>query len=1214
MPSSIVREGGLQAMLQYLDFFSTHVQRTALKATANCCRSVNTEGFPKVQEILPILRGVLAYPDQKLVEQATLALIRCIESARYKPDWMERLLDTETALAVTNLLAPSAGSTLLSSAVYAHLLRALTSAARSSTKVCLSLYDAEIPASMYFILAGVLPSSHADPLDATGISAAIMQNMGERPKEQIEEALACICELLPPLSKEGVFDPRNYSEKMVGRYSKAKAKLEEEHPDGGFTSQMLDEAVQVGRRETAAAARDNAEAPTAGTSVPKTEGRNTSSILNGRPKSEETYQQKMELFNASSDKIAAFISSIMPTLVDVFSASAAARIRSRVLTALVKCLAYSSSEQLQASLKNVSFASFLSSIISSRDDPSFVLGALQMTEILLDKLPVIYRRSFRREGVFFEICKLADEELSSKKKPEAETSSKGATPQTRAEEILADPLASDLGDIVNRLEEVRNLVRGGGAAGSSSKRTSSVPSNPQDAVIVRARVVRIKKDLDSIQEATDFASTGVSIISDALAILKNPESDDCAGKALKDIAQLFLNQDEPLSSFELLQSGLLHGLMDYVSAQDQEGRRRKLMQALTETVDSFGVTALDVFIKRLQESLSRMETFEVETASSGLDDSRRSPLTNLVRQLRIRLKAEDPKDIPRVYQDMVVQVQAIAPVSAVSGYLRQKVANAGNVGARGGAGGALSSMFAALAGGEPPAAAKASSKSEAPPKAEEKDKLPRRRSSARLRGEPVDAESSAAGAAAPKVNADEDEDADEDGGAVVIGEMEGEFDEDEDFSDEEEIIYEGALEDDDDEEAEIDRPVEQTVDLSAPPDDSAKPQATTPQGTRVATPTPTGSAADQSRSNDLPPKLGSYAAAVKTAPSDWHFQFKVGDQVLHGYDTIYGALHRALRSEPSRAGGLERQNIWIMQPTIKFSKVQGPEPLPPCQPTEVVESDAADASALPPSLPAESPQAIVLRMLRVLHSAAKGADESMFINPKLTAKFIRQLEELVIVASDCLPDWAIDLPTHFPFLFPFEARYTFLQSTSFGYSRLIGKWLAQQNPNDNQRRSGILDTLPRPTRARVRIIRPKILESASRVMELYGPSAGILEIEYQDEPGTGLGPTLEFYTLVSKAFAERKLELWRDEDTSAQGDYVFHPHGLFPRPLSPDQPLQSPQKSEQPYFKTLGTFVGKALLDSRIIDLHFNPLLMSAMLGHKIPLTIDSLKVSHLSG
>ncbi|KAI8445135.1 hypothetical protein BY996DRAFT_6424588 [Phakopsora pachyrhizi] len=45
LPSSIVREGGLTALLQYLDFFSTNVQRTAVTAAANCCCSVSSENF-----------------------------------------------------------------------------------------------------------------------------------------------------------------------------------------------------------------------------------------------------------------------------------------------------------------------------------------------------------------------------------------------------------------------------------------------------------------------------------------------------------------------------------------------------------------------------------------------------------------------------------------------------------------------------------------------------------------------------------------------------------------------------------------------------------------------------------------------------------------------------------------------------------------------------------------------------------------------------------------------------------------------------------------------------------------------------------------------------------------------------------------------------------------------------------------------------------------
>jgi hypothetical protein len=35
------------------------------------------------------------------------------------------------------------------------------------------------------------------------------------------------------------------------------------------------------------------------------------------------------------------------------------------------------------------------------------------------------------------------------------------------------------------------------------------------------------------------------------------------------------------------------------------------------------------------------------------------------------------------------------------------------------------------------------------------------------------------------------------------------------------------------------------------------------------------------------------------------------------------------------------------------------------------------------------------------------------------------------VHSSCFPDWALDLPQHFPFLFPFATHYNFLQPASF---------------------------------------------------------------------------------------------------------------------------------------------------------------------------------------
>lgn len=81
-----------------------------------------------------------------------------------------------------------------------------------------------------------------------------------------------------------------------------------------------------------------------------------------------------------------------------------------------------------------------------------------------------------------------------------------------------------------------------------------------------------------------------------------------------------------------------------------------------------------------------------------------------------------------------------------------------------------------------------------------------------------------------------------------------------------------------------------------------------------------------------------------------------------------------------------------------------------------------------------------------------------------------------------------------------------------------------------------------------------MLESAAKVLELYGTSDGVLEVEYFDEIGTGLGPTLEFYSLASKEFARRSLAMWRDEDESKEGTYVYHPQGLYPAPTEPTEP------------------------------------------------------------
>jgi E3 ubiquitin-protein ligase TRIP12 len=73
-----------------------------------------------------------------------------------------------------------------------------------------------------------------------------------------------------------------------------------------------------------------------------------------------------------------------------------------------------------------------------------------------------------------------------------------------------------------------------------------------------------------------------------------------------------------------------------------------------------------------------------------------------------------------------------------------------------------------------------------------------------------------------------------------------------------------------------------------------------------------------------------------------------------------------------------------------------------------------------------------------------------------------------------------------------------------------------------------------------------------KVFELYGSSSSVLEVEYFEEVGTGLGPTLEFYSLVSREFARKDLKIWRDSDAAGSSPYVGHPNGLYPAPLSPE--------------------------------------------------------------
>jgi E3 ubiquitin-protein ligase TRIP12 len=245
-----------------------------------------------------------------------------------------------------------------------------------------------------------------------------------------------------------------------------------------------------------------------------------------------------------------------------------------------------------------------------------------------------------------------------------------------------------------------------------------------------------------------------------------------------------------------------------------------------------------------------------------------------------------------------------------------------------------------------------------------------------------------------------------------------------------------------------------------------------------------------------------------------------------------------------------------------------------------------------------------------------------FVNSKLTPKLARQIQDVLALCSGSLPSWCYQLTRACPFLFPFETRRQYLYSTAFGLSRALHR--LQQQPGDNNNAVSEREVrVGRLQRQKVRVSRNRILDSAAKVMEMFSNQKAVLEVEYFGEVGTGLGPTLEFYTLLSRDLQRIDLGLWRSnspDDSGMQIDgrgddltaknigsvslvasrnLVQAPLGLFPKPWPPSVIASEGSKffKVAEYFRLVGRVVAKALQDGRLLDLPLSTAFYKLILG-----------------
>lgn len=1228
-PASIVREGGLTACLTYLDFFATSTQRTAVTTAANCCRNIPEDSFPTVRDVMPILLNTLSSSDQRVVEQASLCVSRVIESFKYHESKLEELVSADLLKAILRLLLP--GSTnMIGPSIHTQFLRVLSISARASPRLSADLLKMNVVDTLYQILTGVSPPTPSEKDVASQIDKnVIMQSIIRTPREQIFETLNVICELLPAVGSEGLMFVDDLQDAgYTGPNSISMADRSKNAPNEKRV-ELLKECPEEVRRFAIIL-------------FPTLMHAYTSTVNLSVRQKVLTAQLKM-LSNLETDIL-------QEALRGVSYASHLASILSQQENPTLVTFALQEAELMLKRLEAVYRPQFYREGVMTEIDrlANRPLKSEEQPEETSDKqvedktvvVPVAEPEKHSSDNeepvehidMDVDVNEHIDPEDDDDEDHEDDEHDHDDEDDGSDSEAASDgppqARAMNVQDVITL--RAKRFIEAHGHAGSEE---------------LRAKATGVLDDLRNLADELRVCYGGVGNQGGAELFKRLAKYFD--GDALESITSYELMTSGIVDM--LLE--ILNDADEEIQLEARGDFIEAFMASKPATAVATGsaaspATSFSVLVHKLQELLSRAEHFEVITVHHNAFESNRSSAASmLAKQIRLKLIADEDSGIPRTYRNIMVSIHAIATFKSLDDHLRPRISLADRARSSrpprdfAGMPGAMAAYAAAMAGRErssgsraplpsrtSPPSGKRSSKSEnAKPEAsgeaeasvgEEKTV---RRSSRRR--------SAQASSAAAQTSSDAKEA--ESGTQAEAEAAEQETQDPLECADEAHLSDEDD-EDDEDVEAELDALVDDLEDEGMERDEpdpdavnmevgtTGKVTAHTDDGDRINTPTqgtPTPAAARDRMSatarlaaarellstpSGSSSRPSSYAAAVQQTPQDWHIEFSINGQPIEDETTIYRACH----FNQAQGQELSARNIWSTTHTISYKKVPGP---PSDNKSLTPTNDAAAGhgdGALPPSLDKHPATASILRLMSILHNLNANLDEviadnkaglklnqeplTQFVNTKLTAKLNRQLEEPLIVASHCLPSWSEDLARVYPFLFPFETRHLFLQSTSFGYSRSMARWTSQENESRSSRHREHA-FMGRPQRQKVRISRNRILESAIKVMEMYGSSPSMLEVEYFEEVGTGLGPTLEFYSTVSKEYSRKKTKLWRENESSGSGEYAFGRRGLFPAPMNEETSKTENGQRVLHLFKILGKFIARSMLDSRIIDVSLNP-------------------------
>ncbi|CAG5095477.1 Similar to Trip12: E3 ubiquitin-protein ligase TRIP12 (Mus musculus) [Cotesia congregata] len=1200
---TILHAGGVSACLKFVDFFNITAQRAALTITANCCQNLHPDDFHLVSDSLTLLTTRLTNQDKKSVECVCQAFSRLVDSFQHDPVMLHKIVTPELLQNLQQLLMITPPVNSIGN--FITVLRMLSVISNRCPDLAQLLLQQNIALTLSYLLTGSLEVKTED-----------VELVTRSPQEWFE--ITCLIEeLMPPLPTDGIFSVNNLLERTTSHQETVHWEWRDErhccHPFSTIDSRIIEMAFQNGEDEICLSTLGRTYTIDLTTMKQINEDIGMARSIYRRVMTDPA-ENKSPTCSSSMDVVppvietnewlVSFIRTLFSVLYEVYSSSAGPAVKCKCLRALLRMVYYASTDLLKDVLKNQVVSSHIAGMLASQD-LRIVIGALQMGSILMKRLPQVFGVHFHREGVLHQIRHPqpgpSNTPISSTMTLSSSSAmSPVASPTTNGNILFGSIATSQLKPVVASPMETRS---------KSDLNTNAEEANtPQSAhlfgdVLKRKRQVK-KGRFSRLGNTTtpqqtqqpDSLFTGFTQKNNRFLGNLNParwgrKSSGSSGSGEKRDSTSSASLTKPPSN-----PNLTGGNRDKAKAWVRE----QASNFLARYQDDAPCThpALTV-LSRLTAAIQRLQSNELDEMLSALTELRDivlesdiSPFemnySGLIKALLNYLTTTDApgnrydrlRMFWKLFAESTMQQDGINIIEV-------------NPGAFGALVHKLNSCVAQL------------------------EQFP-----VKVHDLPAGSGAGRGGTSALKFfnthqlkcNLQRHPDCNNlkqwKGGTVKI----------------DPLALVQAIE-----RYLMVRGYGRIRDAESMVSD------------------------DENSEDDIDDTL---AAVVISQGSKHKLQFLIGDEILPFNMTVYQAVRQFScpgmdhsEAETDSEPPLGHDAVWVQTHTIYYRPVPEEEVSASPKPgsssqgtssrkgkgksTKISSKRKEDSFWLegvipPPKCPLAPYLSPVLPsvtisdasldglcLLRLLHALNRHwgvlfphlkspalLSSQDFINTKIAAKANRQLQDPLVIMTGNLPSWLQQIATVCPFLFPFETRQLLLYATSFDRDRALQRLLdsaPELSGSDSQER-----VTPRLERRKRTISRTDILKQAEQVIQDLASSKALLEVQYINEVGTGLGPTLEFYALVSRELQRADLDLWHGSLNPDATGYVNGTKGLFTKPVPWNTKIPHLAKLKAK-FKFLGKFMAKAIYDSRMIDMPFSLTFYRWLLGEEHTLTLADL-------